>query len=68
MPHFAASFNTRTSGRVAECSNVSVLVPAEQYVTTDWFQQRFRIVDPTVDVFDKVSVLQLWTALNDRTI
>ena len=58
-PYFVASFNRRSavSGRSAEVSNLSILIPAEQYVKSDWFAQRFRITDPTADLFDKVRVM-----------
>lgn len=58
--HFVASFNTRTSpvsGRATECANVTMLVPAVEYVQSAWFKERFLVLNLAQDMFDKPSAL-----------
>jgi hypothetical protein len=65
VAHFVATFNTRTSpvsgrgtgdggSRATECTSVTMLVPATEYVQSAWFKERYMVVDPSQDVFDKV--------------
>ncbi len=65
--HFVASFNTRTSpvsGRATECANVTMLVPAVEYVQSAWFKERFLVLNLAQDMFDKVGDTMAWDTLS----